>query len=327
LRTPIALFVYSRLDHTRRTIEALLKNPEAINHDLIIYSDAPRSIEDEKQVETVRTYLKTISGFRSVLIRERAYNFGLAKSIIEGVTEVLSQHERIIVLEDDMVSSPYFLAYMNQGLECYANNQQVISIHGYVYPVQSQLPDAFFLRGADCWGWATWRRAWALFNSDGQYLLDELKRRNLLMEFDFNGSFGFSAMLKSQIAGDIDSWAIRWHASAFLADMITLYPGRSLIQNIGNDNTGTNCGDTSAFEVILSDRPINIEGLIVEESKQAAKIFEEYFYNKTSRIKRVVLFFIPLKTLMVFSEFSRNWIPKIIDRQIRKLIHGGKDKF
>ena len=167
MASPIALFVYSRPEHTRRTVESLLNNNLASESDLIVFSDAARTPQKREAVDEVRTYLTTVKGFRSVTVHHRPHNFGLAKSIIEGVTEVLQQYERVIVLEDDLVTSPFFLTYMNQALERFANDNRVVSIHGYVYPVRGALPEAFFLPGADCWGWATWRRGWACFNPDG----------------------------------------------------------------------------------------------------------------------------------------------------------------
>src|SRR5262249_35869456 len=156
--------------------------------------------------------------------RER--NFGLAQSIVQGVSGTVAQHGRIIVLEDDMVTSPHFLTYMNQALDKYADEARVVSIHGYVYPVEQPLPETFFLPGADCWGWATWKRGWSCFNPDGQFLLNELKRQKLIRDFDFNGAFPYSEMLQAQIKGANDSWAVRWYASALLAGKLTLYPGR-----------------------------------------------------------------------------------------------------
>lgn len=286
--TPITLFTYARPDHTQRTVEALLRNPGVNEHDLIVYSDAPRTTNNVQAVAEVRQYLQTITGFRSVTIRPRPHNYGLAKSIIEGVTEVLSRHERIIVLEDDMVTSPYFLSYMNEALVRFSDDERVISVHGYVYPVQQALPEAFFLRGADCWGWATWRRGWNLFNPDGQALLDELKRRDLLKTFDFNGTFGYSQMLVSQTKGTNDSWAIRWYASAFLADKLTLYPGRSLVHNIGNDSSGTHCGNDSTHDTELSTSPIDLMGIKAKPSELGFFAFEKFFrLSKNTLLTRV----------------------------------------
>ena len=288
ITVPIVLFTYARLDHTKRTIKALLQNDLASESDLIVYSDAARSIDKQDAVGEVRAYIETICGFRSVTIKHCSENYGLSKSIISGVTEVLQQSDRVIVLEDDMVTSPHFLSYMNDALERYAEDKSVASIHGYIYPITQPLQEAFFIPGADCWGWATWKRGWECFNSDGQYLLDELKRRKLIRAFDFNGTFPYSKMLEDQIKGKNDSWAIRWYASAFLAGKLTLYPGRSLVQNIGNDNSGTHCGETDTYDTVLSKTPINLDKISVTSSDEALYAFEAYFKQvKISLSKRL----------------------------------------
>lgn len=274
---PITLFVYNRLDHTRRTVDSLKQNLLAQESDLIIFSDASKSELQAAKVRDVRDYISQISGFKSITIVERETNYGLAKSIIDGVTKVVNKYGRTIVLEDDLVTSAYFLKYMNEALEKYADDERVISIHGYVYPVKQSLPETFFLRGADCWGWATWRRGWAHFNPDGQYLLNELKRRKLIGMFDFNGAYSFSKMLKGQIKGSNDSWAVRWHASAFLADKLTLYPGRSLVHNIGNDGSGMNCDDDIGYDLMVSLSPIDFTNIEVQASAQGQVAFEAFF--------------------------------------------------
>lgn len=277
---PIALFVYNRPDHTRRTVDALRQNKLAQDSDLIIFSDAAKTEEQVDKVRAVRQYIHQINGFKSVTVIERSNNFGLAKSIIDGVTSVVNQYGRIIVLEDDMETSPYFLTYMNEALDKYADDDRVISIHGYVYPVKEALPEAFFLRGADCWGWATWRRGWALFNTDGQALLNKLKSRNLLRSFDFNGAYSYSKMLEHQIKGKNDSWAVRWYASAFLANKLTLYPGRSLVRNIGIDGSGRHCGVDTSYDVQLASTPIDISKLDVTDSTIGREAFEKFFRRR-----------------------------------------------
>jgi SAM-dependent methyltransferase len=304
MRAPIVLFVYARIDHVLHTVEALLHNVGASAHDLIVYSDAPRTKDNEHAVLVVRDYIKTIKGFRSVTIHHRPHNFGLAKSIIDGVTEVLLQNEQVIVLEDDMVTSPYFLTYMNEALERFVDDDRVISIHGYVYPTDQELPEAFFLRGADCWGWATWRRGWALFNSDGKALLEELRRRNLLKIFDFNGAYGYSKMLELQTKGAIDSWAIRWYASAFLADKLTLYPGESLVKNIGHDGSGTHCGVNTVWDVKLSSRAIDLKELKVEHSMIAYEAFSKSYRKTLNLVKRVHR---KLKNIYQSQQFLPSW--------------------
>ena len=285
MNTPIALFVYARPNHTRRTVESLLKNSEAASSDLIVFSDAARTPSKEEAVQRVREYVSCIKGFRSLTVHHRPENYGLAKSIIEGVTQVLEEHEKMVVLEDDMVTSAHFLTYMNESLERFADDERVVSIHGYVYPVQQVLPEAFFLRGADCWGWATWRSGWELFNSNGQALLFELRRRNLIKMFDYNGSHGYSDMLEAQIKGTNDSWAIRWYASAFLAGKLTLYPGRSLVHNIGNDSSGTHCVSTSHHDSALSKSPIDLTAIEVKHCENCFLAFERFF-----RLSKVTLF-------------------------------------
>lgn len=318
---PVVLFVYSRPEHTRRTLESLQRNPLAIESDLIVYSDAARTPETQRAVDTVRAYLLTVTGFRSITVRPRSKNYGLARSIIEGVTEVLEQSDRIIVLEDDMVTSPHFLGYMNQALERYADDSRVASIHAYVYPVRQPLPEAFFLPGADCWGWATWRRGWQHFNSDGQYLFDELKRRQLLRAFDFNGAYAYSNMLQDQVKGLNDSWAVRWHASTFLAGKLTLYPGRTLVQNIGIDNSGTHCGETTCFDSSLSKTPIDLGDIAVEPSREGLQAFEKFFRRQQSTRQRLLSTVIQKERLKSIREIATDWLPPAILRWARGISH------
>jgi len=325
MNSPIALFVYARPDHARRTLEALLKNPEAKSSDLIVFSDAARTPDKEESVRLVREYIASIEGFRSLIVHHRPENFGLAKSIIEGVTQVLADHERVIVLEDDLVTSPHFLRYMNEALNRFAEEERVISVHGYVYPTEKTLPEAFFLRGADCWGWATWRRGWAQFNPDGQFLLDELKRQNLLKAFDFNGAYSYSAMLMGQINGSNDSWAVRWYASAFLANKLTLYPGRSLSHNIGNDSTGTHCGMSSVFDSELSATPIRVDSVVIEESEAARKIIEEFFRAMRPPLHRLFDRLMSENMRQRLTGIAKDWLPPVLTRQLRRLSRLGGD--
>ena len=287
---PIVLFVYNRPWHARQTIEALQKNELANKSELFIYSDAAKNHKDASSVKEVRDYIHNVTGFKRIQIIERDKNWGLASSIIDGVTRIVNRYDSVIVLEDDLVTSPYFLDYMNESLDRHAKNDRVISIHGYVYPIQQALPEAFFLKSADCWGWATWKRGWSLFNSNGRELYRELKRRQIIKDFDFNGSYGFSAMLKEQVQGKNDSWAIRWYASAFLADKLTLYPGKSLVHNIGNDNSGTHCASFEGYNVDLTRSRIDLSNIAVEPSSVGFNAFVNYFteHKRASSVKKIV---------------------------------------
>jgi hypothetical protein len=277
LYAPVVLFVYKRPELTKLTVESLLKNREAPDSDLIIYSDAPKTEKDRKPVDEVRSFLKTISGFKSVTVNEGSANKGLAASIITGVTEVVNKYGRIIVLEDDMLVSPYFLKYMNDALDLYETDEDVVSIHGYMYPVEGKLPEIFFLKGADCWGWATWKRGWNVFNPDPVWLYKELVKKNLGLEFDFGGTARYMRMLRNQVNGKIDSWAIRWHASAFLAGKYTLYPGRPFVRNIGAGEGATHTKTMDIYYVHLAEKPVNIKKIKVEELPEVKAMVRQFF--------------------------------------------------
>ena len=274
---PIVLFVYSRPELTRFTVEALQRNHLAQESDLYIYSDAAKHSSIETQVAEVRKYIKSISGFHSITIIERKNNFGLSNSIISGVTEIIEKFERIIVLEDDLITSPFFLQYMNDALIYYTYDERVISIHGYVYPVKQQLQSTFFLTGTDCWGWGTWNRGWKLFNPDGRYLLNALKKKNLAAAFDFDNSYKYTKMLKNQIAGKIDSWAVRWHASAFIEEKLTLFPGISLVNNIGESDSATHTKSLQEFQTSVAQEPISLGDIVIEENNDARLAFIQFF--------------------------------------------------
>lgn len=267
--SPITLFVYNRLSHTRQTVEALAKNELAADSELFAYSDGPKSDADRGKVESVREYLKTITGFKTVTVVERAVNFGCARSITSGISEIVDSSGQVIVVEDDIVTSPYFLRFMNEALELYRDEERVACIHGYLYPVAERLPETFFIRGADIWGWATWKRAWDIYEPDGRKLLNELTKRNLTHDFNFDGRCDITRMLEEQISGKIDTWDIQWCASAFLGNKLTLYPGKSLVQNIGYDCSGTHCRTSDVFNVKLSEAPIPVKRIPIEDDLTA----------------------------------------------------------
>ncbi len=285
--SPICLFVYKRYDLTVKTVTSLKENLYANESDLFVFSDAPKNDKDKYLVSEVRKYIKSIDGFKSVKIIERENNLGLAESIISGVTEVIDQYGKVIVLEDDLLTSKYFLKYMNEALDKYENENNVISIHGYVYPVKNKLPETFFLKGTDCWGWATWKRAWDTFEKNGKKLLDEIIEKKLAYGFDHNGTTNNIKMLKRQIKGEVDSWAIRWHASAFLQNRLTLYPGKSLINNIGMGGESTHLKKTNIYETDIYNKPIELKDIPIEENIYAKKEIEKFFTSiKPNFIKR-----------------------------------------
>lgn len=306
VNAPIVLFAYSRSELSLRVLKSLLGNPEAALTDLVVYLDGPRNEPDRIVGDSIGEIVKNLSGFRSVKLIRAEKNKGLAKSIVDGVTAQLLDHESVIVMEDDIEVAPTFLRYMNNGLNLYKNEENVASIHAHVYPVDSELPETFFVRGADCWGWGTWRRAWQHFEPDGQMLLEKLESRGLCREFDFNGSAEFTRMLKDQIAGKNDSWAVRWHASTFLRDMVTLYPSSTQAINVGQDGGGFHRGvgtlDTRKFD----SHPISVVWQAPEPLADAHAAFEEYFLSRRPSFARTRLGLVIYRTMHLGSRVIPN---------------------
>ena len=191
--SPIALFVYNRPNLTRHVLLALRKNKLFRSSKLFIFSDGPKDDDSEKSVKKVRNVLSNYNNLKNIYISLNKDNKGLSTSIITGVSNILSDFKSVIVLEDDLITSTYFLKYMNNGLSLYENETDVASIHSYFYPVNSinQLPNYFFLKGADCWGWATWRDRWDLFENNPNELLNKINSMNLSNEFSLEKRAGF----------------------------------------------------------------------------------------------------------------------------------------
>jgi hypothetical protein len=286
---PITLFVYNRPDHVRQTVEALKRNEFAEQSDLIVYCDAAKEPSSASAAAEVRDFVRSIVGFKSLRVVERDTNIGLAESIIEGVTETCRDFGRTIVLEDDLVTAPFFLRYMNEALNVYEKDRIVGSIVGYWYPVDNIVPESFFLRGARCWGWATWSRAWQMFEPDGRKLLASLRRLNLCKKFDLDGAFGNTQMLKDQIAGRNNSWAIRWHATMFLAEWLQLTPGRSLVSNIGFDGTGIHCDESEVYDTRIATSPITVTRIPLQECAEARASLIRFFRGPSRSLSARVI--------------------------------------
>lgn len=275
---PVGLFAYDRPDHLRSALSSLAANPEARLTAVTIFCDGPRAKGDERRVAQVRQVAHSsdvASMFAQVDVKEREANVGLSTSVIEGVSSLLEAHPSVIVVEDDLVVSSSFLGFMNAALEEYRDVEEVVSIHGFTMKTERKLPATFFIRGADCWGWATWDRSWQVFDPDGLGLLQRLDASSEVEEFDFWGTFPYRQMLIDQIEGRVDSWAIRWYASAFLERKLTLYPGKSLVRNIGQEGSGTHSTLLDSHDVAEGDFHLPLARIDIQESQEARRAFAQ----------------------------------------------------
>jgi len=284
---PIVIFSYDRPSHLQQTLDALSKNLLADQSDLFIYCDGAKEASPVEQIERIKENRKiahAVKGFKSVYVIERPQNIGLKANIVGAVTEIVNQHGRVITLEDDIVTSPGFLQFMNESLEMYKDDEQVMHISGYMWPHRLPLPETFFYEmpypGG---GWATWKRAWQYYDDDAAKLYH--KWENRWDEFNTVGTH-LQKQLYDNYRDTLNTWFIKWHAVLLERGGLTLYPGKSLTNNIGFDELATNCYTTNKFDVIPVDS-IRVKRIPIRENTLAAhEIYAFYqgrWYNKRRR--------------------------------------------
>lgn len=281
---PIALFVYNRPQHTERTLKFLSQNEFAAESRLFVFSDGPGSAADEAKVTAVRDLLQTIKGFRSVEIIQSKTNMGLAKSIIAGVSRLVKDYKKVIVFEDDLITSPYTLNYFNDALLRYEHQDKVMHIGAYMYPLkENNLPESFFYRAATSWGWATWERAWKNFEPDIDVLMgqfDDKKKAGFTIDHTMN----FWKQMQDFKKGKNNSWAIRWYASIYLKGGLTLNPAHSMINNIGHDGTGVHSGINDIYNVVINPKPVQLFPVTITENKEAYQAIREFLHNRKGNL-------------------------------------------
>jgi hypothetical protein len=288
---PIALFVYNRPEHTRRTIKFLQQNLLAVESRLFIFSDAPKDSSQQILVDEVRDIARLVDGFKSVELIERKTNFGLAESIIDGVSMLVSEYGKVIVFEDDLISSAYTLQYFNDALLRYQNEEKVMHIGAYMYPLKGEnLPETFFYRAATSWGWATWERAWRNFEPDINKIIARFdrKKRN---EFSIEGTMNFWKQIIEFKTGKNNSWAIRWYASIFLKGGLTLNPSKSLINNIGHDGSGIHSGLNDIYHVIINPLPVTFFPEKIEENRETYLAIKNFLKTRKGSLWQRILRF------------------------------------
>ena len=283
-KSPIAIFVYNRPEHLKLTIRALEKNYYAKDSVVSFFLDGPKKKSDIKKIYIIKNIIEKIKGFKKKKIIFRKKNIGLRKNITLGVSQILKTSKKVIVLEDDMITSKFFLKYMNDGLEMYQNEKKVGCIHGYMYPLKNRknLKKYFFLKGADCWGWGTWRRSWMHLNLNSKTLLNKLKKNKLINDFDYNNSYKYAEMLEKNVITK-KSWAICWYASLYLKNMYTLNSSSSYVKNIGIDGTGSNCIIDYNMNSTFEKKYTKLKKITVKEDIYIKSLISNFMKNNLSQ--------------------------------------------
>lgn len=309
-KTAIAVFAYKRPYHLLRVLRALYAQPLTNSLDVYIFADGCKNDNDEEPVGLVLSIAEHFQSTRNCVVKKSLRNNGLRNSIVAGISELFETYEQLIVVEDDILTSPHFIDYMLSGLEAYSSNPKVASIHGYLPPIKDPMPETFFMRGADCWGWATWREKWTYLSLDAANMYSEICQKGLAKEFNLDGKVPNLELLYNTSEGVVESWAICWHASCFLKDMYTLHPGRSLVKNIGLDNSGEHCGPSLAMDSEFTLEPVRISLQQVGETSAVISRFAQQLAQPslpaagiTTRVTKVVN---PLMRLM------RSWLIRLI---------------
>lgn len=287
---PVALFVYNRPEHTKKTLEALQQNIGADQTVLYVFCDYAKNPDAVLNMQKTRDYVHTITGFKEIHITERSNNLGLAKSIITGTTEVVNRHGKIIVLEDDLITDKYFLTYMNDALTKYQNEKKVFSITGYSHFPKGnpKLPESYFLKVFSSWGWATWSDRWALFDEQALGWEKTKTDHSLAKAFDYEGCFYNCQMLYRQMEEhSINSWAIRAYWTQFCNDMLTLFPNHRLLENEGFDGSGEHCNLKGDYldGVLAKERVTRFPEVIEEQGKSREELIK--FITKKKRIYKL----------------------------------------
>ncbi len=247
---------------------------------MYIFSDGAKTPADEQKVDEVRELSKQITGFKSVKVIIRPQNMGLANSIIDGVTQLVNEYGKVIVFEDDLLSSPYTLEYFNEALTRYADSERAMHIGAYMFPLSDKaLPETFFHTIATSWGWATWGRAWRNFEPDIDKLIAQFDN-NKIQSFSVNGTGNFWKQMLEFKAGKNNSWAIRWYASIFLKGGLALHPSRSLVHNIGHDGTGVHSNIEHMYGVSIANKPVKQFPAEVKEDIMAHAAIRHFLKNR-----------------------------------------------
>jgi hypothetical protein len=281
---PIILFCYRR--KINKLINSLQKNKEASYSNLFIFSDGHKSNEDKKDVLDVRKSIKKISGFKSTKIFESEKNNGLSSSITKGITHIINNFGKAIILEDDLIVSKFFLQYMNKSLNIFQDRKDIWSISGYGPPLpclRNYSHEVYLSCRTSSWGWATWKDRWNKTNWSMEFFKNFKKKKNLIKQFEQGGDDLFR-MLELNFFKKIDSWDILWCYNQFINKSYSVFPKFSMSKNKGfYDGFETHTsGDATKWDVRLASCKIN--SFNTSLNKEIMMCFKKYhdlsFYSK-----------------------------------------------
>lgn len=290
---PVCLFCYNRLYETKKTIEALKNNFLANQTDLFIFSDAPKTASQYEKVNELREFLHTIVGFKSITIKKYKVNNGLVKSIKKGVTQTLKKKGKVIVLEDDLITSRNFLDFMNKALDFYKLNNKIMSISGYSFPLITNFfskNDVYMYPRFFSWGWATWEDRWETINWNSNFYIDHPERSKFKKTLKKGGSDQFR-MLSNTNIGKLSSWAIIFSSHLALNSGFSIVPKLSKVANIGFSEEATHTKYTHKviYKTIL-DTSLNREFNFISKSF-FWKNFEIRFFRYSNFIRFFLFMF------------------------------------
>ncbi len=305
---PVVLFVYNRPFHTAQSLQALAKNDLATETQLIIYADGIKKDADITQIhkiEEVRKIIRQKLPFKSVEIRESVANKGLMNSIIDGVTEVIKEYGKIIVLEDDLLTSRGFLTYMNDALNLYENEPKVMHISAYMFPINQKLPETVFYQSTSCWSWATWADRWTAFNPDAADLYKKLQESGKMYRFDLDGSNEFKSQLAMNIANKRHTWSIKWEASVHLQGGLCLHPHMTMVRNIGHEGSGSSFDSSGLLAMQDLQDYVKVEKIPLEENQSLRNRMKLYYaLNGNITTKRLLYYYLKKYT---FHLLPKSW--------------------
>jgi hypothetical protein len=286
---PILLFTYKRVTSLKATITALQENYLAQVSELYIFSDGARSKEDEANVDQVREFIKTVTGFKKVIIHEAENNKGLANSIIDGTSTIMKFSDKVIVMEDDLLTTRNFLDFMNEGLNRYEADKTVFSISGYSFNLghdtSDLLTDAYFLNRGWSWGWATWADRWNRVDWEVKDYQEFCKKPEQRKAFAAGGS-DLNGMLAKQMNSNLDSWAIRWFYNQFKLQGLTLYPKYSKVYNNGFDGFATHTNGSSKRYIPMMDTK-HARQFVFPAVLKVHPVYLKAFQNKMGIVSRI----------------------------------------